>query len=122
RSGRHELLDDGRLGTVAEDDPCATDQGAAWLTGRPADGHRGGPEEGAWRAGGPGDDDRVGQVDAGRDVEADALVPEPSGERGQLLVVGEVGAAFDVGAEPVRVAGERGPEGLEHDATRRRLG
>ena len=104
RARRHQLLHDRRLGAVAERDPRPADEGTTGLAGRPAN------------------HDRVGEADAGRNVEADALVPEAARERGQLLVVGEAASAFELGSESVRVPREGRAECLKHDAAGRDLG
>ncbi len=65
RAARHELLEDGRRGAVAERDHGPRQQGAIGGAGAPAD------------------DDRPVEPDAGRDVEDDALRSRAPGSAGR---------------------------------------
>ena len=68
RAGRDELLDERGRRAGAELDDVRVDEGPIR------------------DAGGPADDDRALEADAGRHDETDALVPAGSGELGELVV------------------------------------
>ena len=91
RPARHELLEDGRRGAVAERDDGPRQQGAIG------------------RAGAPADDDRPFEADAGRDVEDDALRPERPGQLREPVVGREACAAVEERADAIR--GARGEVG-----------
>ena len=66
--GRHELLDQRRLGALAQHDECPRQQRAVRRARDPADG------------------DRLLEMDAGGDVDDDALGPQRPGQLGELVV------------------------------------
>ena len=68
---RYELFDDRRVRAFTQSDEGSTDE-------RPIR-----------NASLPANDDRVGEPDAVRDVEANALIPERAGKLGQLVVRGQ---------------------------------
>ncbi len=98
RAGRDELLEQRDLGSVADPDQRPRDQ-------RPI----GCPD-------GPANDDRPLQAETVGNLQANALAPEATGQRGQLLIGREAGASLDLGAKPVRIALEGLAECLQDDA------
>ena len=94
RPGRHELLDERRLGPLVEPDEGPRQERPLGRPDRPAQ------------------DDRALEAHAGGHVEVDPLAPEAAREPGQLLVGGERRGGERL-ADAGRVAGQRRPERLE---------
>ena len=97
RPGRHELLDERRLGPFVEPDEGPRQERPLRRPGRPAQ------------------DDRALEAHAGGHVEVDPLAPEAAREPGQLLVGGE-GRGRERLADAGRVAGQGRAERLERHA------
>ena len=103
RARRDELLEDRRLGAVAELDDRAGDERPVRRPDRPAD------------------DDRLGRLHAGGDAQDHAVAPAGTGQLGEPVVLGQGSGSRDERLRPRSVADEVA-ERLERDAGAAQIG